>query len=135
MAQTNLLKPNAWPGIDPSRLRHLVTIRKPVPAKGGFGSTPSGSPTLVRTAYASIEAIRLNERYQSGSFTAELTHEIIVRWTPAQITAGMEVVFGQQVYKIQGVDNIQMRNILIKLECLAINEGSNPNVSSGSGGC
>lgn len=135
MAQTNLLKPNSFPGIEPSRLRHLVTIQKPATAKAGFDHTSTGSPTLIRTAYASIEDVRQDERYQSGQFTAEVTHEVILRWTPVQITPGMEVVFGEQVYKIQAIDNMQLRNILIKMQCLAINQGSNPDVASGGGGC
>ena len=98
-----------------------------------FATTPQAWLS-VRNTRASIEQLSEREQMQAGEVTAEVTHRIIVRWTAVQIDPTMRVMFKQQIYKIQTVDNVQMRNILVKLMCLAINQGSNPDVT-GTGGC
>jgi SPP1 family predicted phage head-tail adaptor len=127
-------KPDQYPSIEPGNLRNRIQIQKPVGTQDAYGQVSSDWTTLLET-YASINAITGKQTYQDGSFTAQGTHLIRMRWKGSvNITPSMRVLHGNFAYSIQFVNNVQERNIVIELTCLAINQGTNP-AAGDSAGC
>lgn len=116
--------------LDAGTLRHLCSIESPPSdvTRDAYGQPDPTDWPIVRTGYFSIEEIKGREGLQSGQITADVSHVIKGRWTKTNIAPGMRVVrhSNGQIYKIQYVDNVQQRNIVIRLMVLAINEGTNP---------
>jgi len=110
----------AWPCLNPSDLRHSVQIQSQSTDSDALGQ-PLQTWTTILTAQASIEAVKQNELYQAGQLTSQVTHTITLRWPPVSISAGMRAVYGAHVYKIQAVNNIEERNVVLKLLVLELN--------------
>lgn len=120
-------KASVYPAIEPGKLRHFMAIESPTTSRDAYGQPVPGTWNLVRSGWFSIEEVRGREAYQGGQFTSLVSHLITGRWTAVNVTAAMRVVKSNgQVYKIQSVDNVDQRNVVIRLMCLAINEGTNP---------
>lgn len=113
-----------YPSIDAGTLRHMIHIQSPSPTRDAAGQ-PINTWTTVLTTYASIVMQKERQYFQSGQFTAQGRHEITFRCSSVvNIDPSMRVLFGLKVFRIEGIDNVQERNILVKLTCLAINEGT-----------
>lgn len=113
-------KQTGWPGRDPGELRHQIQIQT-------VSSTPdaTGQPqqvwTTVWTCWAKIRSLTLREVAQMNQVTSRVTHMISVRYPCGiSVQASMRIVFGTQIYKIQGVDNPFERNVWLDMTCLQI---------------
>ena len=110
-------------------MRNRVDIQVQGTARGPTGGQSATGWNTVRTTWASIETIGQKEAYQADQFSAQVSHVITLRWSPVpDILPGMRVVYTQQsgvvhAYLVQGVDNVKMRNVKVKLLCLEINGG------------
>ena len=109
-----------WPALNPGTLRHQVQIQSVSATPDAFGQ-PQQTWTTVRTTWARIEEVSLAEKFQVDQLTSAVTHRIICRYTPAAVQAGMRVVFGSHIYKIQAVANVEQRNVILRLDCLELN--------------
>lgn len=111
-----------WPRINPSELRHQVQIQSESSTPDSFGQ-PQPVWTTILTAWASVETINEKELYQAGALTSQVTHTITIRYPGSSVTIapGMRVVYGSHTYKLQACNNVDERNILLKLMCLELN--------------
>ena len=113
---------NPWPSIDPSRLRHQISIQQQSTTQDRFGA-PSLTWTTVRTTSGGLNVVSLKEAFGDGQLTAQETDIWTVRWT-AGIQPGMQIVFGSNTWKVQDASNVMQRNITLHLLCLLLNAGS-----------
>lgn len=115
--------------IAPGELRSAIQIQAQTANVDALGGQTSASWTTVRSTMAGIATFGQKDRYQAEQFTAQVTHTITVRWTPApSILPGMQVLYIEQngtihLYTVQAVDNVLMRNVKLNLLCLEINGG------------
>lgn len=124
-----------WPSINPGELRRKVEIQRQPDAVDTIGQQKLEWPTVLRT-YAAIDDAVYEQRpagheaYDEGLVSSRSTHIITIRWTRSvQITPGMRVFFADQAYSppalhyyaIEWVENVQQRNVLIRMSCWEIN--------------
>ena len=104
-------------------LRHTILIQSPSTSHDSFGQTVLTWTTVVTTR-AAIKTVSAKELYQTGQLSSQVTHTITVRWPGilVQVAPGMQVVYGPHTYKIQAIDNVDERNRVLKLMCLAIDD-------------
>jgi head-tail adaptor len=112
--------------IDAGQLRHQITITVPnAGERNSFGQTTPSESTTVLTTWAKIESTTgaaYKQLIQSGVISSQTTHLITMRWpgSSVQIGPNMNVVFGDQTYLVQGVDNVLQRNRVVRLFCQVI---------------
>jgi SPP1 family predicted phage head-tail adaptor len=110
---------SSWPSINPGDLRHRVQIQQQTSTSDLFGQ-PLETWAGIRTTWAGIEAIALREKFQ-GEFTPEVTHTITMRYpNGVTVAAGMRVVFGARVFKIQAVNDVGGRRLVLKLQTIEL---------------
>ncbi len=112
---------NPWPALEPGKLRHQIQIQSQSSSQDSYGQLQQTWAT-IRTSWASIQSLILKEAFQADSLTSQVTHLITLRWpSGVSIQAGMRVVYGSHTYKIQAVNNIDERNVILKLLVMELN--------------
>jgi head-tail adaptor len=115
--------------IDPGELRHQVQIQKASATRDAAGQ-PISTWDVVLTAYAKIDGPAgrgYRESFANNVLSSEASDFITIRWPGLSITVapGMRVIFGNNTYLIQAVDNVLHRNRKVNLACIQVNEDSN----------
>lgn len=125
---------NKWPSINPAKLRKTVSILQLPPNVDGIGQ-PDQNWITAYTAKASIDDITqltqsmAREFYDSGLIASRATRMVMIRWTNSvQIKPGDRVYWVDQAYsppvvhryQIELVENVEMRNIFLKIMCYEI---------------
>ena len=111
-----------WYAVNPADLRYEIQLASKSATVDGFGQ-PLNTWPLYYTTYASIRLLSGQELYQAAEFTSASQYRIRFRWPGdlvGVISSGDRVFFGNRVFVIQIVDNVQMRNIVVELTCLEI---------------
>lgn len=113
----------------PGDLRHKVTIQAPSTTRDAAGQ-PVSTWTDVLTTRAKIEgttSTTYKELVKDGAIASQATDVFTLRWPGSSIDLkpGMRVVFGDNTYLVQAVDNILRRNRIVKLFCMAIDSDTN----------
>jgi Phage head-tail joining protein len=112
--------------LNPGDLRYQLTIQ--TPSVANIGGEPSQTVTNVLQTRCSVDVATSREIAASaalgGSVTSQVSHTIKLRYTELSIAPGMQAVVNGNTYSIQSVDNVQGRNRVLKLLCLAINEAA-----------
>lgn len=111
--------------LNPGDLRHSITIEAPSVAGDAFGSG-GGTWQAILNTRASIQAITQRELTQDSQTVAQVTHIIKIRYPGATVSimAGCRVLQGTAIYQVQTVENVQNRNRVVKMMCLAIDASS-----------
>lgn len=117
-------KPQPWI-VNAGDLRHRVQIQQPE-----SDTLPTGEPTTswttILTGWAKIEYATGREQYQPGDFSSNVTHTITMRASKSvTILPGMQIVLGAHTYKIQAINDVDMRGVLWIFSCLEIDGGTN----------
>ena len=107
------------PKVDPGDLIHQVAILHPVASSDLSGSTETMEPLL--TTFAKIDVVRGIEVIRSGQTTTQLFVTITI-WFDARVLASMQVQGVDGRYVIQSIEDPQMGNVLMVLNCVGINE-------------
>jgi SPP1 family predicted phage head-tail adaptor len=115
--------------INAGELRHSITITEASSTRDSYGQ-PVSTWNTVLTTRAKIEgttSTSYKQLLQSGVISAQTTDVITMRWPGSTvfITPDMRVIFGDQTFLIQGIDNVLRRNRVLKLFCMAIDAASN----------
>jgi len=97
-------------------LRHLVTIRVPTRTQSATTNEQTISTYTDSTAWAQIETLSAYERMLGAALDAEATVRITIRYNSA-VTAGCLITHGSKTYHVMGVDNVDERNIMLRLNC------------------
>jgi SPP1 family predicted phage head-tail adaptor len=115
--------------VNPGDLRHVVTIQTLNRTTGDQWTVTDATDatagwTTFYTCRAAIKAIgglAIKEGMDDGGLASVSTHLIIVRWTSEYtIVAGMQVVFGAKVYRIQISRDWDERHRLFYLLCVEV---------------
>ena len=120
-----------WPTIQPGDLRHKIEIQSRTTDQDALGQPVETWETFI-TTQAAIATTTGKELYALSQITAQVSHTITMRWSfnPTQIIPGMRVKFSGNpdsspptvhYYKIQWIDNVEQRNVLLKLYCFEFN--------------
>ena len=114
---------NAWPSRDPALFRHQVKIQAQTSVPDEFGQ-PQPIWTTVWRTHASITSVLGLEIFQAGQFTERVTHLITIRYPRncVTLTPGMQILYSRQTYRLQSFNNIDERDVLLEMRCLAIDE-------------
>ncbi|MGB9780623.1 phage head closure protein [Caldanaerobacter sp.] len=96
-------------------LRHRITIQQPVESSNTFGEVEKTWQD-VATVWASIEPLRGREYFNSQQINAEVTTQIRIRYRPG-IKPKMRVVYGERIFDIQSVIDVEERHKEIHLMC------------------
>jgi SPP1 family predicted phage head-tail adaptor len=105
-------------------LRHKIVIKQPNTTPDAFGQTSTSTGTTILTTRASINTLSQRESAQANALTSLVTHSITFRYPgdSIQLQAGMEVDYRSHIFKVQAVDNVLMRNRVMKLLVLSLNQ-------------
>ena len=115
--------------LDPGSLRHSVQIQKPTDTRDASGQ-PVSTWAVVLTTRASIENTNsrtFKESFSNNTLESTSTDVLTIRWPGVAITIqpGMRVIFGDNTFLIQAVDNVLRRNKKVTLACIQISADSN----------
>lgn len=118
--------------IQPGELRHKVSVQAAPDGAGARDSAgqPIANWNTILTTRAKIEGTNsrtFKESFAGNALASESTDVLTIRWPGAAIDlrAGMRVLFGDNTYLVQGVDNVLRRNRKVVLACLLIDGDSN----------
>jgi len=107
----------SWPAVNPGRLRHRITIKRPVVGSGVSGSKVTWQDFV--TTYADIQPGKPGEAVRSGQITSVLYVVITMNWQSG-IQAKMQVQGPSGLYVIEDVVNVGELNVTLNLMCLAL---------------
>jgi SPP1 family predicted phage head-tail adaptor len=113
--------------LQPGTLRHSVTIQSPSTTRDAFNQ-PGTTWTSILTTRASIEStasLTFKFSFQNSTLASNATDVITIRCPAVTIKPGMQIVFGDQVYTIQDVDDVQRRHRKLVMACVGIDTPSN----------
>lgn len=113
---------NPWPAINVGSLRHQVQIKSQSSTQDSVGQ-PVLAWTTIRTTMAGLNLVSMKEAFGEGQLTAQESDIWTMRWS-AGIQPGMQLVFGSNVYKIQSVNDVARRRLILHLLCLQLNAQS-----------
>ena len=116
--------------IAPGDLRHSITIQAENTADRDAAGQPVSTWETVLTTRAKIEdsgSASYKDLFQNNALAAQSTDLITIRWPGSSITIapGQRVIFGDNSFLIQAIDNVLRRNRKLRLACLIIDETSN----------
>jgi SPP1 family predicted phage head-tail adaptor len=121
------LKNTHWPSLDPGNLNHRVQIQQQL--KDAYGNVAT-TKTVLR-CWANIVTIKLTET--TKDLVSEVTHTVSIRFRrDTGIAPGMFVIYRAHSYRIQAIENVDERDIILKLRCLALNDAANPSLVESS---
>jgi SPP1 family predicted phage head-tail adaptor len=110
-------------------LRHIVTVQSPSSTRDSAGQ-PISTWTTILTTRAQIESTTgsaYKELVQDGAIAAQSTDVFTLRWpgSSVDLQPGMRVLFQDNTYIVQAVDNALRRNRVVKLFTMAIDSDDN----------
>jgi len=100
-------------------LRHRLTIQAERPITdggGGQGNDPWADPAIVAVVWGRIEPLGGGERLRAMQIEDRLSHRITIRHR-AGVTARMRVVFGQRIFNIRALVDVEERGRFLHLLC------------------
>lgn len=100
------------------RLRHRLVVQaeNPLPDGGGGRGDPWAAPITLATVWGRVEPLGGAERLRAMQLDARVSHRVTLRYR-ADVTARERLVFGQRVFKIRAVINLEERNEWLQLLC------------------
>jgi SPP1 family predicted phage head-tail adaptor len=115
--------------IQAGELRHQIQIQAPSSSRDSAGQQISTWNVVLNTR-AKIEGSNsrtYKESFANNAFASQSTDILTIRWPGGAVTIepDMRVIFGDNTYLIQAVDNVQHRNRKVVLACIMIDEDSN----------
>lgn len=102
--------------IQAGRLRHRITINKPVPGTPDSYGGVQNTWQSVGTFWASIESLSGREFEVAKSYAATVSHRIVMRYAPG-ILPTYQVIYGTRIFNVNGVLNVEERNRQLTLFC------------------
>ncbi len=97
-------------------LRHVVKIERPVVTLGTRGERTTTWEVVVAKWRVSIQNTGGREGEAAKRLWADASHVIKGRYIPG-VTPECRVVFGTRVFGIGAVDNVDERNVELRLSC------------------
>ena len=115
--------------IQAGELRHSIQIQQASATRDAVGQ-PVSTWNVVLNTRAKIENTNsrtFKESFSNNALASQSTDCITIRWPGPTIdlAPGMRVIFGDNTFLVQAVDNVLRRNRKVVLACIGINEDSN----------
>ena len=115
--------------IDAGSLRHSIQIQAPSSTRDAVGQ-PVSTWNVVLTTRAKIENTNsrtFKESFSNNALASQSTDVLTIRWPGAAVDLkpDMRVIFGDNTYLVQAVDNVLRRNRKVVLACVVIDGDSN----------
>jgi len=101
--------------MDFSKLRNRVTIQQNQPTINAFGEETEEWVDFA-TVWASVEPLKGREFFAAQKENAETTVRIIIRYR-SEFTADMRIKFGNKVYEINAIIDLEERHMELQLMC------------------
>jgi SPP1 family predicted phage head-tail adaptor len=96
-----------------SRLKHRLSLQQEVLSSDGMGGYVKTWEVLAEL-WAEIRPLGGLEVFFSGQLNARATHKIRLRYRSG-VTSAMRLVFGERVFNIRSVHNIDEKNDMLEL--------------------
>lgn len=88
--------------LDPGKLRHRITIQKPVSSQDAeTGQVTTNWVAVAADIAAAIEPVSVREFVAAQAMQSQVTARIVIRYR-AGLTAQMRILHGSRVYNPQG---------------------------------
>jgi SPP1 family predicted phage head-tail adaptor len=101
--------------MDFARLRNRITFIKPTNTQNETGENVSSFEEYI-TVWASVVPVTGKEYIESQKLRAETTYKIATRYI-AGITTDMKIKYGDKIFEIVSVLNLNERNIELQFVC------------------
>jgi head-tail adaptor len=116
--------------LNPGELIHQIQIQAADTSQRDAAGQATTRWNLVLETWAKIESagsISYRMSFSGSEFSSQSTDLMTIRWPGSSITVepDQRVVMGNNIWTIQGVDNIQHRNRVVRLACLQVDADSN----------
>jgi len=112
--------------IRPGDLRHNISIQAPSTTRDAAGQLNSAWTTVLST-WAQIEgtsSLTFKFSFQNNVIAADTTDCITIRYPSVDVTPGMQIVWNDQTYTIQAVDDVLRRHRVLHIAVVGIDTGS-----------
>lgn len=96
-----------------SRLKHRLSLEQEVLSSDGVGGYTKSWEVLAEL-WAEIRPLGGLEAFFTGRLNAKATHKIRLRYRSG-VTTAMRLVFGERVFNIRSVHNIDEKNDMLEL--------------------
>lgn len=106
--------------MDAGAYRNKVVIQKYAGEFDGIGN-PDGKWEDFKKAYAYVNGLSGREYWEAANVKQENTVEFIFRWKSffdEMNTKQFRILFRNEVYNINSIDNIQFRNQTVKIKAV-----------------
>jgi SPP1 family predicted phage head-tail adaptor len=112
--------------IEAGTLRHSITIQAQSTVRDAAGQLNSTwSPVLTtRAQIEGTSSLTFKFAFENNALAANTTECITIRYPAVDVTPGMQVIWGDQTYTIQAVDDVLHRHRVLHLACVGISTGS-----------
>jgi SPP1 family predicted phage head-tail adaptor len=88
--------------LDPGKLRHRITIQKPVTQQNPeTGQSTTNWVNVVQDIAAAIEPLSVREFVAAQAMQSQVTARIVIRYRPG-LTAQMRILHGSRIYNPAG---------------------------------
>jgi head-tail adaptor len=112
-----------WPSVNPAALRQPIQIQSQSSTQDAYGQ-PQQSWSTILSCMGGINLLSMKEAFGENQLTSSSTDIWTLRWCGVEIQPGMQLLFGTKIFRIQAVNNVAERNVILHLLCLSLNEGS-----------
>lgn len=97
------------------KLRHQISLLKPIIVKDALGQEVE-KLEVQKTVWASIEPLSGKEYFSTKQINSEATVKITIRYIESLLPHWV-VQFGQRVFNIEAIINLEERNRYLQLLC------------------
>jgi SPP1 family predicted phage head-tail adaptor len=108
--------------IQPGELKHAITINAPSSTRDASGQI-GATWTTVLTTRAKIESTSSQTfrfSFQNSTLASDTTDCITIRYPAVELAPGYQIVYGDQTYLVNDVDDIQRRHRVLVMACTSV---------------
>lgn len=98
------------------RLRHRVTVQQRASTRDAHGEPAQTWTDLYADVWAAVEPLSARELMAAGVVQGEVTHRVLLRYRSG-ITTKNRILFGERVFDVRGVRNLDERGHELELLC------------------
>jgi SPP1 family predicted phage head-tail adaptor len=108
--------------LQPGLLRHAIAIQAPSSIRDTAGQLGSTWVTVLstRAAIEGTSSLTFKFSFQNSTLAANATDCITIRYPAVPIAPAMQVVYGDNTYLIQDVDDVNRRHRVLVLACVGV---------------
>ncbi len=121
MRGTGERQDSEYPSVDPGDLRHQITWLFQVKGTDASGVTVTWLPsTPPAVSFAKIEVMSARDLIRGDQIVSQTVAIVTTRYDPSISTTSRFTTEQGSTYIVQGIVNVQDRNVLLELTCLGL---------------